>query len=200
MAALMAMTSLAMASVAMAGGAKSDRAAQHIADLAANAIVVLEKQDLTLEQREDEFRVILQKGFNLKFIGRFVAGRSWRKMSSGQQQEYSALFSEYVLKSYASQLGGYAGEKFEVNSARAVGKKDVLVKSKIVRPSGPPIKTDWRLREFDGDPRIIDLMIEGISMAVTLRQEFGSVIRKKGVEGLLDRLRMKAEKMMAQSS
>ncbi len=76
-------------------------------------------------------------------------------------------------------------------------KKDVYVKTRIERPSGPPIKATWRVRNTDGRLRVIDIMIEGISMAVTQRDEFAAVMRRNGIDGLLEVLRARAAKSTA---
>jgi phospholipid transport system substrate-binding protein len=106
------------------------------------------------------------------------------------------LFGEFIVKTYSQRLGGYAGETFTVTSARKVGKKgDVIVKTRIGRPSGPPLDAGWRVREIDGAHKIIDVQVEGVSMAVTQRQDFAAVTRRQGVEGLLQILRARTERL-----
>ena len=156
-------------------------------------------QQATLETREAEFRRLLSQGFAMPFIGRFVLGRYWRTATPEQREDYQALFAEYILRTYSSRLGGYAGETFSVTGARPAGKQDILVATRIDRPSGPPIKADWRVRVFDNEYKIIDIMVEGISMAVTQRSEFTNVVRSQGFEGLLQALRARTERMPATS-
>lgn len=172
-----------------------DDAAHFITGLAQRAIEVLQRTNDSLEQREKEFRAILAEDFDLEFIGRFVLGRHWRKATPEQQADYQALFAEWLLKTYSRRLGGYAGETFETIDARAVGDEDVLVRTRINRPSGPPILADWRVRKQDDHFRIIDIMVEGISMAVTQRSEFNAVVSKDGIDGLLGILRARTQKL-----
>lgn len=172
-----------------------DAAARFIEDLADRAIGVLQRTDGTLEEREAEFRAIMAESFDLEFIGRFVLGRHWRKATPEQREEYQALFADWVLKSYSRRLGGYSGETFEVTGTRDVGERDILVHTRINRPSGPPIKADWRIRDHDGRFRIIDVMVEGVSMAVTQRSEFNAVTTKQGIDGLLNILRARTQKI-----
>jgi phospholipid transport system substrate-binding protein len=68
-----------------------------------------------------------------------------------------------------------------------------LVRSRIVRPNGPPVELDWRLRAGANAYRIVDLTVEGVSMAVTQRQDFSAVIARAGIDGLLAALRMRAD-------
>jgi phospholipid transport system substrate-binding protein len=174
--------------------ANVDGAKAFIESLAKRAIGVLQRKDGTLEEREAEFRKILSQDFDLAFIGRFVLGRNWRKATPEQQAEYQALFAEWILKSYSRRLGGYSGETFQTVDARAIDKTDILVQTRINRPSGPPILADWRVRESDGTFQIIDIMVEGVSMAVTQRSEFNSVVTRDGIDGLLNVLRARTQK------
>ncbi len=80
-------------------------------------------------------------------------------------------------------------------SERPTGAKDVVVSTRIDRPSGPPIAAEWRVRATDNRLRIIDVSVEGVSMVVTQRSEFASVIQRNGVEGLIEVLRAHTTKM-----
>jgi len=199
---LLAATALATsAGVTLGFGARAatapDGAAQFINWLAEQAIKVLQSPNGNLSAREAALRNLLVQSFDLEFIGRFAVGRHWRKMNAEQRAEYIRLFSIYVLNTYASRFGGYSGEKFTVVDARPAGKKDAVVHSVIKRPSGPPIKADWRVRARGNQYRIIDISVEGISMAVTQRSEFSAVIKTNGVDGLVSALRARADKLPA---
>jgi phospholipid transport system substrate-binding protein len=185
----------AQASAEEIGGAQA-----FIDRLAKEAISVLQRTDVTLEQREETFRKLLAKGFEMEFIGRFVLGSTWRTATPEQRQDYLNVFREYVLKTYSRRLGGYAGEQFAVTGARAAGKRDVLVQTRIDRPSAAPILADWRVRQFDGQYKIIDIAVEGVSMAVTQRSEFAAVINRDGLDGLLQALRARSQRFPAASS
>jgi phospholipid transport system substrate-binding protein len=192
-----AMLSLASGPAAARKGDASD----FIKDLGRQAVAVLQTENQSLEAREAAFRKLLNDKFDLRLIGRFSLGRYWRRASAAQRRDYLNLFSEYVLQTYASKLGGYAGEKLTVISERPLSnKKDVYVKTQIMRPSGPPIKATWRVRKEKDGLRIIDILVEGISMAVTQRDQFSAVVRRNGFEGLLEVLRARTDKMPATGS
>ncbi len=168
--------------------------AAFIKALAQRAISILQSSNGKLSAREAEFRELLATGFDMPFIARFVLGKHWRRATPQERTDYVTLFTEFILQSYSRRLGGYSGETFAVSGAKTAGKRDVLVRTKIVRPGGPPIKADWRVRPKDGQYRIIDIMVEGVSMAVTQRSEFNAVVRKQGMQGLLQALRARTEK------
>ncbi len=174
-------------------------AASLISNLASNALAALRQPNLTMAQREQIVRKLLHQGFDVAFIGRFVLGRHWRRVGPEQRGDYQRVFGEFLVKTYASRLGGYAGETFGVSSVRPAGKNDSLVYTVINRPSGPPLKAAWRVREINGQPRIIDVMVEGISMVVTQRSEFASVIKRNGFDGLLEALRARSSRASASS-
>ncbi len=175
-------------------------AAHFISRLGNQAIDTLRATDLTLDQREARFRGLLSQGFDLRFIGRFVLGRNWRGATPDQQNDYIALYGEYLLQIYSARLGGYSGETLTVTGARQANDKDIIVSTILERPSGSSIIADWRVRTIDGRYRIIDIAVEGISMAITQRSEFASVVRRDGMDGLLTVLRARTTKISATAS
>jgi phospholipid transport system substrate-binding protein len=186
---------------AMARGALAatppEGAAVFVKWLAEQALSTLNTPSGSLEQRETIFRDLLRQGFDLKLIGRFVLGRYWRTATPQQRDDFQRLFEEFVLKTYSYRLGGYSGETFNIISTRAAGEKDALVRTRIERPSGPPITADWRVRAKNDQFKIIDVMVEGVSMAVTQRSEFASVINRSGFNGLLEALRARVQRFAA---
>jgi phospholipid transport system substrate-binding protein len=134
----------------------------------------------------------LRDSFDLKTIGRFVIGRSWNAATPDQQKEYTSLFEELVVKTYGSRMALYTGEGFSVSGVRPESEKDTIVTSQITHPDGSePTEIDWRIRARDGKLGVIDVMVEGVSLSVTQRQEYASVIQRYGgnIDGLLDLMR-----------
>ncbi len=168
-------------------------AAQFVRGFGDQAIAMLSDPALGPADREREFRRLLIDGFHLELIGRFVLGRHWRRASDEERAEFQRLFEDYVVASYARQLGNYAGEQLVIEGGRAQGDRGALVSSQITRPQGEPIQVEWRLRRAGDSWRIIDVVVEGISMAVTHRSEFSSVIGNHAgrIDGLLEVLRGK---------
>ena len=181
-------------------GAAAATASEFVAHLGDRAITVLRATDTDLDAREARFRGLLRQGFDLPFIGRFALGRHWRRATAEQQNDYLEVFGDYVLQTYSSRLGGYAGETMTIVAERPAGERDSLVQTEIARPRGPPISAEWRVRVIEGEYRIIDITIEGISMAVTKRSEFSAVIQSHGIDGLIAALRMRANKIPATAS
>ena len=163
-----------------------------IQDLGDSAIGAIADKSITPAQRSNKFRDILQTSFDLQTIGRFVIGRSWNSASPEQQKEYMRLFQELVIKTYGDRMTLYTGEGFRVASARAETEKDWIVVSQITHPDGSqPTSIDWRVRLRDGKLGVIDVVVEGVSLSVTQRQEYAAVIQRNGgqIDGLLDEMR-----------
>lgn len=162
------------------------------------AIQSLTAPDLDSTQRRQRFRDLLHRSFNVKGIGRFVLGRYWNQASEEERQEYLDLFEELVVRTYADRFSEYSGEKFAIAKVQRDAERAnyATVATTILRPGGQTVRVDWRVRqEEDQSWRVVDIVIEGVSMSVTQRSEFASVIESKGgtVKGLIDTLRQKVE-------
>ena len=158
-----------------------------------HAVEVLSKK-LPQSERLTRFRELFHADFDGPGIARFVLGRYWRSASEQEQQEFLRLFEDYVVFVYGTRLSNFNGETFKVRSSRT-DESGTVVSSDILGPSGEaPIKVDWRLITDKGAFKINDVVIEGISMLVTQRSEFASVIQRHGgqVGGLLTMMRERA--------
>ncbi|MBX2834190.1 MAG: ABC transporter substrate-binding protein [Micavibrio sp.] len=162
-----------------------------IQNMAQEGIDFLADQSLSQTQRKDKFKALLQRNFDMGTIGRFALGRYWKSANTAQQKEYLHLFEQMVLNVYARRFDEYKGQDLLVTGSRPEGKRDILVNSVIKQPSGPDVKVDWRLREKNGRNKVIDIIVEGVSMTMTQRADFASVIQRGGgnVEVLLEELR-----------
>lgn len=173
------------------GDAAADGARNFIQQLGDEAISFLSDRSMSQQDRAARFTELFQDKFAVDSIARFVAGAAWRQATPAQQQEYVDLFTKFVVNTYAQRLSQYSGEQLKVGTTRPVDGDSILVMSEIVQPNGPATKVDWRVRETDGSYRILDVIIEGISMAITQRSEFASVMRQGngGLQSLIDALK-----------
>jgi phospholipid transport system substrate-binding protein len=177
---------------ALAQAAPSDPGAfiQNLGDQAIKIISSSENQP----QRKADFSKLFTQDFDVPAIGKFVLGHYWREATPEQQQEYLKLFGQYVVAIYAERFSNYSGEEFKVTGSRPEDGGTATVTSQIVRPSGgPPIRIDWRIALEGSSYKIIDVKAENLSMSVTQREEFASVISQHGgnIQGLIDVLKQK---------
>ncbi|MGH1456116.1 MAG: MlaC/ttg2D family ABC transporter substrate-binding protein [Alphaproteobacteria bacterium] len=169
-----------------------DEAQGFISNLSEQGIGFLQNKDISQEEREKEFRKLLQNNFDMKTIGRFALGRYWKTSSKEQQNEYLDLFENMIVNVYSRRFSEYNGEALTVKSARPEGKADVLVQSSIIPANGSEVSVDWRVRKKkNGQFKVIDIMVEGVSMSLTQRSDFASVIQRGGgnIDVLLAHLR-----------
>ena len=133
----------------------------------------------------------MQQDFDVPGIARFVLGPYWRVASQPEEQEFLRLFEDYIVRVYSERFAQYRGETLRVTGSRS-DPENAIVTREIVRPTGAPaIKADWRLSARDSVYKISDVIIDGISMEVSERSEFASVIQRSGgqVQGLLAMMR-----------
>ena len=197
---LFASASLAANSNLTIAATSDNKAAQFIQGLANSAIDILRDNSRSLEVRELEFQNLLYDGFALNLIGRFVVGGQWRKMTAEQQGDYQQLFKLWILKTYSVRLGGYSGQSFSILKVVEVGKTDRYVRTLITQPKGgESVRCDWRVRLIEGQYKIVDIVVEGVSMVLTQRQEFSAVVKRHGVDGLIETMRARVSKFPAKA-
>jgi len=185
---------IVMASLAVSPTAVAADARVFMSEMWNRAVETLSKK-LPQTERLARFRELFEADFDGPGIARFVLGRYWRSASQQEQQEFLKLFDDYVVFVYGTRLANFNGESFKVRGSRTE-ESGVIVSSDIISPGGEaPIKIDWRLVTDNGAFKINDIIIEGISMMVTQRSEFASVIQRHGgkVGGLLELMREKTK-------
>jgi phospholipid transport system substrate-binding protein len=139
------------------------------------------------------FRELFNADFDCPGIARFVLGHYWRNASEEEQQEFVRLFGDYVVYVYTARLSHFGGETLKVQSSRSDG-DGVIVSTDVLSPGATtPLRIDWRLMADNGAYKISDVIVEGVSMAVTQRSEFASVVQRNGgqVRGLIAMMREK---------
>lgn len=148
---------------------------------AESGLKFLSKPGSAEAQKKQEFRKLLDNSFDLDTIGRFALGTHWSRATPAQQKEYLAQFRKMVVDVYAARFGDYKGQKFEAKSFRSISATDTLVTSYIVPvDGGSNIQVDWRVRNKGGSYKIVDVLVAGVSMSVTQRSDFASVIQRGG--------------------
>ena len=163
-----------------------------IVGLAGQAIAALTPPGISRDEREIRARALLNDNFAVSTIGQFVLGRYWRNATAEQQKDYLDLFEKLIVVTYVDRFSRYSGERLKVT--RTVADKesgDTIVYSEISRPAGEPLHVGWRVRKYGSSFKIVDVLVEGVSMGQTQRSEFSSVIRNNGgsLSALLEEMR-----------
>ena len=168
-------------------------AARMVEDLGTQTAAALASpQAETPAKRREMLRALVREGFDLELTSQFVLGKHWHRASQEQRGEFMELFTEYLLNSYARHLASFRAESLSVVASNPVGEKDILVETNVEGPDGAAAPV-WRVRAVEGGYKIIDVSVDGMSLALTQRREFASVVNRVGLEGLLKLLRQKLE-------
>jgi phospholipid transport system substrate-binding protein len=151
------------------------------------AISILSNDTINDSEKTKAFTSLVMSSIDLPLISKFVLARSWKESSDDQKQRYLIAFKDYFVNSYANKLGQYSGEKIAIIDSEEAGKY-VIVNSNIVREGTDTLKINlkWRLLNRDGQIKIIDLNIEGISLIIAQREEFQSFLANNNYD--LDKL------------
>ena len=162
-----------------------------VSNFADNAISILSNESLTASQKNIQFTELVMSSIDMNLISKFVLSKYWKLATDDQKKAYLAAFKQYFISSYANKLDQYSGEKVVIVSSNAA-KKFVIVKSNIVRDGTDTLKIelDWRLLTRDGQTKIIDLSIEGISLIIAQREEFQSFLANNdnSLDALIDKI------------
>ncbi len=134
---------------------------------------------VTRRASADEFLSMLDQKGAIPQVGKFAMARNWREMSGGQQDAYQAAFRGYISRTYAKRFGDYSGEDILVTGSTDAGRKGVLVKSILKRPNAQDTTVEWLVTGRLGPPKIADIIFEGISLSITLREVFGGMVEKR---------------------
>ena len=178
-----------------AGDEFADGAHQFIQTLADRAVNSLTGDKNSSAEQKIRFRKMLNDNFDVRLLGKWALGRYWRKATKIERSEYLTQFEEFLVATYSKRFRQLTTEKIDVASATSRNAKLAIVHSRLIRESNKPVRIDWRVAYPRGEYKIVDIIVEGISMLQTQRSEFGSVIRKNGgkVSGLTATLRDKTE-------
>ena len=187
--ALAAALFIVLCQAAVPRGAAAQDAAAFIQNLGDEAIQVL-GPSVPPAQRTAHFRRLFEADFDLPGAARFVLGPNARSLTPEQNQEFLTVFREYLAQAYSKRLAEYGGEPFHVTGSRENGEESV-VSSQIQRRNSAPVEIDWHAINRDGRWQVTDVYVDGVSMKVTHRQEFASIIQRNGgrPEALLPALR-----------
>jgi phospholipid transport system substrate-binding protein len=192
---------LAFGARAVAAAPDVEAAREVIKDFGQEVLEVLGPDGQKDENQREKLTQLLQQAIDLDVTGRLILAKNWRRASEQQRTTYLDLFRPYALDNLASKIRASSAEiplqTFDVVGVKPVGKNDVMVSTDLHWPGYPPYRLDWRLRaQNDGSLQAIDVMVQGISMVVTQRAEFASVIERRGFDGLLDRMRDQVERQL----
>jgi phospholipid transport system substrate-binding protein len=133
--------------------------------------------------------------FDMVRMSKWVIGKHWRNASAEQRQRFIAEFRALLIRTYAVALAKYTEQTILYHPARFDGDgTQVTIKTEIIMPAGPPIPMDYRMYLRDGQWKVFDVAIEGISLVSTYRSSFAAEIRRSGLDKLIEDLALRNQR------
>ena len=177
----------------------SDTVAKFIEELGDKAIRQLAANGISNRERENRFRALLKENFDINRISRFVLGRYARKVTPEQMAEFTRLYMDIAVLTYAHLFASYAGQGFTIKrEVGDPGDRYKMVMTEIKPGDGKPaVNLDWQVKVNEDSYAVVDIRVEGVSMAITQRAEYTAVLDKNGgdIQDLLAQLHAKLEKL-----
>jgi len=188
-----------LASPALAQRSNSPKA--FVKNLTTSVLTELTSAKISDSERVKRLRRLLVQYFNIPVVGKFVLGIHWRRTKEAQFKEFIKLYEIYVAHNYAGIFKNYKGKTIDVLHEQPSGGNTTLVFGRINQSSGPAIAMEMRIHKNNSGYKALDLKIEGVSMPLTHRKQFSSVISRsrKGVQGLITALRRATNRFEAQT-
>jgi phospholipid transport system substrate-binding protein len=177
--------------------ASEEEAKTYARTIGDKVLAVLDDQTLSDDLKLEKLEALFVDVVDVKWVGRFVLGPSWRQATPEQQQAYLDAYGAFLVKHYTSNFAEYGGETFVVTRARTERENEFFVRTEIQRTGGqPPVLVDYRLRaDQDNGFKVFDIIVEGVSLISTQRSEFASVVNRQGLNKLVDLLKTKTERL-----
>lgn len=173
------------------------KATQMIEDVTKEGIEKIINSNQSQEEKDKTFRKLFTENLDLDFIGKYVLGRYWRVATPAQKKEFIGLYRELNVQTWSKRFDEFKGKNFIFDgTSPANNPEQIFVETKVPMQEGAPASVKWRVKNTGGKLKIIDIIVENVSLAQTARNEYTSFIAKspKGVEGLLENLRTKVKK------
>jgi phospholipid transport system substrate-binding protein len=183
---------LGMLAVTVGSAAAADAPREVVRKLSDAVIAVLQEKNLSADAKREKIRGIVVGYVDFQTMSRLVLARNWNGLDDAKKKAFVEEFKQHLSVTYGKNVETYNNEKVQVTGDRDEGRGDWTVQTKILRPQGGgDILVDYRLRQSDGEWKVIDLVIERVSLVSSFRSQFQEVMANGGIDRLLQVLREK---------
>ncbi len=160
-----------------------------VQDTVEEVLAVLAAPGLDQSQRRARIEALAFSVFDFETVSRLVMARNWKKLDKAQRSAFVQEFKQYLSRNYGRRLERYEEAQVEVLGTRSEPRRDVTVLTRVVGGQYDGITMNYRLRERKSSWKVIDIVIEGVSMLANFRAQFAEVVSREGVDGLLEAIR-----------
>lgn len=182
----------------VAGSAQAEvdaKAAQKfVEEVTTQGIEQIINANVSQTEKDKRFEKLFNSALDLDFIGKFVLGRNWRSATPAQRQAFIKVYRELNIKTWSKRFDEFKGKSFTfVGTTPSSSKGQVYVDSTVDMGEAKPVSVKWRVRQEGNEYKIVDIVIENVSLAITARNEYSSFIKNNpgGVDALIKDLQNK---------
>jgi len=180
------------------GFAQTNDAGTLVAQFAQKGIVEILATKIANAEKQTRFRDLFKTYFDLPAIGRFVLGRYSRTIKPEELNTFTPLFEDVIVYTWSRRFSDYNGQTLKVGASTPDGDEGAIVKSTIVGNAGENYAVDWRLRKRPEGWKVVDVIVAGVSMAITYRNEYNTIIAQQGgFTGLVGQLQKQVGELKA---
>lgn len=184
--------------VLCAGNARAEidaaKAETFVKDVTTEGIEKIINADVSQAEKDQRFAELFNRALDLDFIGQFVLGRNWRVATPQQRKDFITVYRQLNISTWSKRFDEFKGKDFIFKgSSPSTSKGQVFVNSVVPMDQGEPAKVLWRVREKNGQYKIVDIVIENVSLAITARNEYTAFIKNNpgGIDALIANLKSK---------
>lgn len=152
--------------------------------------------NVSQEEKDKRFEKLFNEYLDLDFIGKFVLGRYWNTATATERAEFIEVYRQMNIKTWSKRFDEFKGKKFIFNGTSASNSKNqIFVNTTVPMKQGAPAKVVWRVKDTNGTLKVVDIIIENVSLAITARNEYTAYIKKSknGIADLIEDLRQKSK-------
>ncbi len=164
-----------------------------VEDTVDRVLLILRDPGLSTDERRSGIEAIALERFDFETMSRLVLARGWRRFDDAQQRQFVEEFRDHLSARYGGRIERYEQEAVDITGERVEPRGDVTISTVLRGGQYDGVQIDYRLRERDGTWRMIDVVIEGVSLVSSFRSQFTEVLSRGGPEEVLRRLREKTE-------
>jgi phospholipid transport system substrate-binding protein len=155
-----------------------------------SSLEIIASNTIDESTKEEGLTELFLGSVDTRYVGRYVLGKYWKRLDEDKQKYYLDLYTKFVISSYVPKFREYSGQKVEIDSVTKDG-KGYLVKSRVIREPEENISVGYKVHKNNGKYQIYDIIAEGVSLSITQRSDFSSMISRKSLDYFLERLENK---------
>lgn len=165
---------------------------EYVESLIKETFAILKDESLSVDQKIEYSEKLIRNNMDLKWVSKFLLGRHRRTLTKEQVEDFSKLYSEYIVKTYSSAVKNFKDQELEVKRQKKINSTDYAVKTLLIAPDADPLRIEYMIRRMnDGSFKIFDVVTEGVSLINSHQAEFSSTLMNENFEELTKDLKRK---------